>query len=158
MRFPFLCAAPYAECCKNSAPALRYWRVTATSTQTRSCNIKDACVGGAPTTLSSRRSLEQSIWAEHQCAEGYQSPLCGACAPDHHQVATGECKKCDGSEWASWVLAGVVIVACVVLFGYVLLHGGVAEDGSVMIGGSKKRAGKGECIAGIERSFKSVLC
>ena len=44
-----------------------YWRATAASLEVRLCNLEEACVGGTPPAV-----VNETIWAEHQCAVGYR--------------------------------------------------------------------------------------
>ena len=102
-----------------------YWRVTSTSTDVLLCRVKEACDhSGSVDPTTGRGVARRQIWAERQCSRGYRGPLCGGCAKDYYRPTSDRCKRCDGSEWQSWLGLAIVLAVSCATFGYLLLRNG----------------------------------
>ena len=91
-----------------------YWRVSADSADARSCRVREACDHSG--------AVDSTIWADRQCSAAYRGPLCGSCNDNYYAEPSGGCKRCDGSEWRSWLAASIVLAAGCGVLGYVLVR------------------------------------
>ena len=87
--------------------AAGYWRASAISIDARKCRVEDACPG-VPFWRHN-----QKLWANGQCTEGFEGPLCGVCSRDYRSTPSGHCTPCAENAWVSWTVAAAVLVVIV---------------------------------------------
>jgi hypothetical protein len=89
------------------------WRVTPASTRAERCRNEEACTGGTP------NASAPGEWANGQCAEGFEGPLCGVCVAGYRKTAEG-CGPCNDDVWASWTIAAIVLSVAILILAFML--------------------------------------